>query len=93
MLSFERKYKKEREEESKNVIYFVYHKEGRIIQFWFNLFSHLKNKQGEERKDRKLRHKSDGYKNKKKAKAMQAMWRVESDNIDTDGSGTESGED
>jgi hypothetical protein len=72
---------------------FVCHKEGHIIQFCFKLIPHLKNKEGEGRQNRKLRHKSDEYKNKMKDKTMQAMWSAESDHSDTDGSGTDSGED
>jgi roadblock/LC7 domain-containing protein len=37
------------------------------------LFSHLINKEGERSQDHKSQYKSDGYKSKKKAKAMQAM--------------------
>jgi hypothetical protein len=75
-------------------VYFVYHKEGHTIRLFFKLFfSHLKNIEGEGRQDRKLRHKNDGDNNKKKAKLMQAMWSVDSDNSNTNGSGTESGED
>jgi alkyl hydroperoxide reductase subunit AhpC len=72
---------------------FTCHKEGRTIQLCFKLFPHLKNKEGKGRQDRKPRHKSDGYKNKKKDKAMQAMWSAKSDHSETDGSGTDSGED
>jgi hypothetical protein len=53
----------------------------------------LKNKEGEGRQDRKPRYMSDGYKNKKKVKAMQAMWSAESDHNDTDVSDIDSGED
>jgi hypothetical protein len=58
----------------------------------FELFLHLKNKDGEGRQNHKLRHKNNGYKNKKKGKAIQVMWSVESENSDTDGSSAESGD-
>jgi hypothetical protein len=91
MLSFERKYNKERDEENQKVVCFAYHREGHTIQTCFKLSPPpLKNKDGERRQDRKSRHKNDGYKNKKKAKAMQIMWSAESDGSGTDDTNAES---
>jgi hypothetical protein len=59
----------------------------------FRVFSHLKYKEGEGRQNHKLRHKNDGYKNRKKVKTMQAMWSTESDDSDINSSGAESVDD
>jgi hypothetical protein len=73
MMNFKLKYNKEHEEKNQKMICFVCHREWHTIQSCFNLFSHLINKEGERSQDRKSQYKSDGYKSKKKAKAMQAM--------------------
>ena len=91
MLDFERKYNKEREDDNKRVVCFACHKEGHTIQNCFKLFPHLKNKDGEGKQDRRPRQKKDGYKGKKKAKAMQALWSADSDESEDDESDTESG--
>jgi Zn-finger protein len=86
ILNFEKKFNKEREEHDKKVIYFGCHKEGHTIHSCFLLFPHLKGTDGTNRQDRKDKIVKDGFKGRRKIKAMNAIWDVvlDDDNNDSD---------
>ena len=79
MLNFERKYNKKREEKNKRVLCFACHRKGHTTQTCLELFSHMKNMDGEGKQDQMPIQKYDGYKGKKKAKTMQALFFDESE--------------
>ena len=74
MLEFERKYNKEREEKNKRLMCFACHREGHSIQTCFKIFPQLKNSDGGGQQERRSKPKYEGYKGKKKAQAMQALF-------------------
>jgi hypothetical protein len=84
MLNFEKKFNKEMKERDKKVICFGCHKEGHIIHSYFLLFPHLKGTDGTSHQDRKDKFIKDGFKGKKKAKAMNVIWDVDSDDDNND---------
>jgi hypothetical protein len=84
MLNFEKKFNKEIDEHDKKVICFGCHKEGHIIHSCFLLFSHLKGTDGTSRQDRKDKSSKDDFKGRKKAKAMNVIWDVDSDDDNND---------
>jgi hypothetical protein len=93
MLTFERKFNKKMEEWDKKVICFGCHKEGHTIQlcFLFFLISRAMMTTLAKRRDKNLK---DGYKGKRKVKAMNVIWDVHSDddNNDSDNKASQSQE-
>jgi hypothetical protein len=89
MLNFEKKFNKEREENNKNVIYFGCHKEGHkewhiIHSCFLSFFSHIKGTDGTSRQDQKNKFSKYGFKGRKKAKVVNAIWDVDSDDDNND---------
>ena len=90
MLSFEKKYNKERALKNKKVVCFACQKEGHTIHSCYKVFPHLKEKNDEGNQECKSWYQRDGYKNKKKTKAMQASsWCIDSDSSESDESDEE----
>jgi hypothetical protein len=73
MLNFEMKFNKEREEYDKKVICFECHKEGHTIHSCFLFFPHLKGTDGTSLQDKKDKFAKDGFKGRRKIKAMNAI--------------------
>jgi hypothetical protein len=73
ILNFEKKFNKEKEEHEKNVICFECHKEGHTIHSHFLRFPHFKGTDGTSRQDRKDKFAKDGFKGRRKEKAMNAI--------------------
>jgi hypothetical protein len=84
MLNFEKKFNKERDEHDKKVICFGCHKEGHIIHSCFLFFPHLKGTDDTSRQDRKDKSSKDDFKGRKKTKAMNVIWDVDSDDNNND---------
>jgi hypothetical protein len=84
MLNFKKKFNKEREEHDKKVICCGCHKEGHTIHSCFLLFPHLKGTDGTSRQDRKDKFVKDGFNGKRKEKAMNVIWDVDSDDDNND---------
>jgi hypothetical protein len=84
MLNFEKKFNKEREEHDKKVICFGCHKEGHTIHSCFLLFPHPKGTEGINCQDRKDKFVKDNFKGKRKAKAMNPIWDIDSDDDNND---------
>jgi hypothetical protein len=73
ILNFKKNFNKEREEHDKKVIYFGCHKEEHIIHSCFLIVPHLKGTDGKRRQDRKDKLSKDGFKGRRKAKAMNVI--------------------
>jgi hypothetical protein len=84
ILNFGKKFNKEREKHNKKVIYFECHKQEHTIHSCFLLFSHLKGTDGTSRQDQKDKSSKNGFKRKRKAKIMNAIWNIDSDNDNND---------
>ena len=72
MLSFEKKYNKERTLKNKKVVCFACQNEGHTIHTCYKVFPKLKERSDEGNQERKPRYQKDGYKNKKKVTPTQA---------------------
>ena len=89
MLSFEKRYNKERVLKNKKVVCFSCQKEGHTIHTCYKVFPKLKERSDEGTQERKPKYQKEGYKHKKKAKAMQASWCIDSDNSESEDSDQE----
>ena len=74
------------------MVCFACQKEGHSIHSCYKVFPKLKERSDEGNQERKPRYQKDGYKNKKKAKAMQASWCIDSDSSESDESDDERAE-
>jgi hypothetical protein len=94
MLNFKKKFNKEKEEHDKNVICFGCHKERHTIHSCFFLFTHLKGTDVTSRQDRRDKSSKDGFKGRRKAKDLNAIWNVDldDDNKDSDNKASHSQE-
>ena len=89
MLNFEKKYNKERALKNKKVVCFLCQKEGHTIYTCYKIFPKLKERSNEGAQERKPKYQKEEYKHKKKAKAMQATWCIDSDSSESEDSDQE----